>query len=466
MELNPHPAQAQIRKGRQVLQDLKATNKLSREGEAWLTFALDPFHDKSITGISGIPDGTIGKSVCCSVVTEQNIKKPDSIVGNWACRVTTYPVTSKFNLNNGVINSNVLAQVDTGPNSISMVVIDYVADGDDFPEFSSIGSDYLSIPDAFLKGPFKVGAFGLEMVNTTSDLHKQGLFSAATMNQNSNEIFTIQEVNAGSVVTNYTWGSAYYVRTPPINLAQLTLLPDVCQWEAREGAYSVVPLKGVGSRNPTATPRYPVLVSIDPTANVAENLPCAGPILSNAVIPGFPQTAALSRFSMGPGEIPADSIVWFATGLSPETTLTIRARNLIERYPNDQEPEIVVLATPTASYDPIALEIYSRVIGMMPAAVMFKENPAGEWWQRILGGIADVAGPMLIALPHPLAKAAGAALMVGNKALNPDNAQKKVVIDGSGQLAVQKRNAAKKAKAKAKADKAKRMAALPLPAPR
>ena len=441
------PSNAQVARGRQTLRDLKATAKLSPEGEAWLTFALDPYHDKDISGITGIPDGNTGKSVCCSVLREISLKKPAAIVGNWACRITTYPVASHQNLNNGVINTNLLSQVDTGPNMIAPICIDFVADGDPFPEFHASPSEYLEIPATFLKGPFKIGAMGLELVNTTSELYKQGLFSAARMNQNSNDPFCFQTVNSGGVLTFITPGSGFLVRTPPTSLADLTLLPDVCQWPAAEGGYSVVPLKGIPNRSAMSLPRYPILVSTDLTAGVSENITCAGPIAVTSVIPSFPYSGAITHYTDFPGENPQDSVVWFLTGLSEQTTLTLRSRWMVERFPNDQEAEIVVLATPSAPFDPVALEIYSRVSQSMPAAVMFKENPAGEWWKRILGEIVDVAGPMLITIPHPAAKAAGAAMMVANKALNSEHAGKKVKTSNDGQLTVKTRKAKKKKKA-------------------
>ncbi len=196
------------------------------------------------------------------------------------------------------------------------------------------------------------------------------------------------------------------------------------------------------------------------TAGVAENLTCASPIVTTTPIPGFPFTGNLSHFSAPVGENPSDSVVWFYTGLSEQTTLTIRARWMIERFPNDQEPEIIVLATPSPPLDPIALEIYSRISQMMPAAVMFKENDNTEWWKRVLGGIAEVAGPLLLAGPHPAMKAAGAAILTGNKVLNPENAKKKVTVDQNGALVATKRSAAKKKK---KAKKAQQNAIQPVP---
>jgi len=437
------PTQSVAAQGRRVLEGLKATEKLSEDGSKWLTFSLDPFHDKPITGVTGIPDGNTGRSVVCSVVQEKTIKKPGSMpAGNWSVRITTMPVASVQNLNNCKVFGHLVNQVDTGPNLVAPVVIDFALDGTPFATFS-LGADFLSIPNAYLKGPFKIGAMAIEIVNTTAEIYRQGLFSGARMNQCSNAAFTAQ-MFAGAA-TSWTPITLFPVRTPPVTLEELILLPDVCQWTALEGAYGVVPLKEIGTRSALAHPRFPLVVDSDFQPGVLTVLDGAAPILTAASIPGFGFATPVYQETGYPGEIPMDSLVYMFTGLSEQTTLTLRCRWMIERYPNDQEPEIVVLATPTAAFDPVALEIYSRIINQMPAAVMFKENPAGEWFKRILGAIADVAGPMLVALPHPLAKAAGAALMTGNKVLNPETATRKAVIK-QGQVTSVKRNAAKKKK--------------------
>jgi hypothetical protein len=115
--------------------------------------------------------------------------------------------------------------------------------------------------------------------------------------------------------------------------------------------------------------------------------------------------------------------------LSQETTLTLRVRWIIERFPNDNESSIVVLSTPTAHYDPVALEIYSRLMMKTPPAVMFKENPQGEWWKTMLAGIADIAQDGLLAIPHPLAQGAGQAIKLGRAILSPHDEKEKKEIE-------------------------------------
>lgn len=430
------PSTSQINAGRQLLSKLVSEKQMSPEGKAWLTFALDPFHDKDIKGVQGIPDSFGGKSVICSVVQEIQIKKPDTIVGNWGCRIATYPVATTTILNRAKTFSNVISYSTEGPYIIAPVQITYAADGTDFSEFG-INADVLSIPQAFTKGPFKVGAFGLEVVNTTADLQRQGLVTCARMNQTSLQPYTAQIYPNN--VAYATYGSVFPIRTVPKNLQEMTLLTGNTAWKAAEGAYSVIALKNHLSTAPIMQPKYPLLCASDMASGDCELIDCAIQGLTQAVVPGLGPAVSSVYWSQTPGELPSDSTIIMFTGLSEQSTLTVRARWMIERYPNDQESEIVVLANPTASFDPIALEIYSQVMQQVPAAVMFSENPEGEWWKQVLGTLADVVGTGLLAIPHPVAKAAGAAALMANKTFNPQNSTMKTGKSKDGTVKAKKR---------------------------
>jgi len=443
------PTSAQISKGRAMLQKLLQQNQISPEGVSWLTFALDPFHDKEIKGVAGIPDGNTGKSVVCSVVQEVQIVCPVAFQGaNWACRIATYPVASNIAMTTGYsVGSNI--NQSGIPTLMAPVVISYNADGQPFDDFNAAdNATYLSIPSAYLKGPFKIGAMGVEVVNTTAVINRQGLCTAARMNQPAVSSHTAQCFP--NVITQQLGLSLYPVRTVPSTLADMVLLTGNTAWPAEEGAYTVVALKNINDHNACSQPIYPMLMSDDFDAgSTSDTIDVATPTMILGPVPGLdlPSNPNILSVAGYPGVIPMDSSVLFFTGLSPQTTLTLRFRVMIERFPNDRESEIVVLATETAFYDPIALSIYSQVSQMMPAAVMFKENPEGEWWKRVLGTVADVVGSGLMLLPHPVAKAGGAALLTANKYFNPENAERKVGVKNGKQTSV-KRNATKKKKPK------------------
>jgi len=92
-------------RARQILNDHLASKTISPAGLAWLTLAVDPWHDTAVTGLEGMPDQGIGKSVSFQVVQEVSISKGSSPTtlpaGNWSCRIGTLPILTYLNVSPG-----------------------------------------------------------------------------------------------------------------------------------------------------------------------------------------------------------------------------------------------------------------------------------------------------------------------------------------------------------------------------
>jgi hypothetical protein len=218
------------------------------------------------------------------------------------------------------------------------------------------------------------------------------------------------------------WGikSMSPIRTVPMNLSEMALYPGFAQMEAKDGYYAPVIMK------PERHSNFPIPVGIallddDPQGGQVDT---ANPIVCwSSSLTGFtpitvpPSTVVNSSNRSCPILNATDSNVVMFTGLSDATTLTLRVRWICERFPSDAEKEILVIATPTASFDPMALEIYSKMVALLPSGVPFTENPGGEWWARSLATLAEIVGPMVAMIPHPIAKVAGLALTGGGVAL-------------------------------------------------
>jgi hypothetical protein len=416
-----------------TLQSLIGKGGISPQGMKFIELATDPFHDNPVQGYEGIPDYETGKSVISSVVQETEIAKPSTLgPGLWKCRITTYPITGSLGTHNAKCVQNVAYDtqgafplVDAG--RMQAISIDYAQDGDDFPAFptqAGTSPSGISIPAPLTEGPFKVSGLGVEIVNTTAELTKQGLCTCARMSQPASQPSTYQV----SVTTNssaFSFASLLPILAPPKNLSEMMLLPETTQWHAKEGAYAVVNLKGIGTRASACQPTYPILyretlkTGVDLTQRDVRipipSLVTVGTMAVQAVI-----------FENNPGISPADASVIMFTGLSDTTTLTVRGRWIIERFPTQYQDQIIYNATPTASFDPLALEVYSRVMNQLPPGVMFKENPAGEWFRRVITKVAQVASSILGSIPHPVAQAAGAGAAALSKALeNTEEKQKR-----------------------------------------
>jgi hypothetical protein len=412
-----NPTPVQVTKASKIMEAAVSTGTVSQAGYEWLKLATDPWHDNKVANFKGIPDQNLGSSVVMSVTQEYNVSKPVSYgAGNWNVRIANYPVASTMALVQGNLYGNSFAKLTPeASTNISPVVVDFSSGSADFTDFSNgVG---LSIPIQYLKGPFKVAGVGIEVCNTTGEIYQQGLCSVATMNQCDDSLCNISNYDT---TTNWQPLSSYPVRTVPKNLAELILLPNPTQWHAKEGHYSVVQLTSLDRVGASATPSYPIVVAQDFDSVLVSStnpIDACAPKLS-PVLTSLGTSFYLPQKS--PGRVPCNSSVAMYTGLSDQTTLTIRVRWIVERFPNDQEPEILVLATPTAAYDPIALEIYSRVMRKLPSAVMFKDNNSMDFWKSVLVNLADVVSSGLLMLPHPLAKGAGIAINATRQYLAPD----------------------------------------------
>lgn len=79
----------------------------------------------------------------------------------------------------------------------------------------------------------------------------------------------------------------------------------------------------------------------------------------------------------------------YFTGLSPETTLQLNFKLIVEVAPGPND-QLATLATSSPEFDPPALELYSRVCSRLPPGVPQDENPAGEFFKSVLGTLGDI----------------------------------------------------------------------------
>jgi hypothetical protein len=411
-------------RARQILNKLVEGKVLTPEGLAWLTIAVDPWHDTAVKGMNGMPDQGIGKSVTFQVVQEYQISKANSPTplppGNWSVRIGNFPWLTTQELKPGLFYGELVTQ---GPPSTAglgvPVQVNYAQDGVDFADLAVTGTanaQGCSVPEEFLQGVTKVCGMGIEVINTTAILNKQGLMSCARMVQPDVESYT-SYVSLSVPANAWAVKSMTPFRTLPKNLTELALYPGFAQEEAKDGYYAPVLFKFDRFSHYPA-PYGTLLLDDDPhagTFDTSNPITCYSSNLTQIVVPG--NTTPFYTARQLPLYYGCDSNVVLFTGLSEETTLNLRVRWILERFPSDQEKQILVIATPSAVYDPVALEIYSRAVQMLPSGVPFTENPGGEWWKTMLAAIGKVAGPMLGMLPTPIGKALGSAVSMGVRAL-------------------------------------------------
>jgi len=88
----------------------------------------------------------------------------------------------------------------------------------------------------------------------------------------------------------------------------------------------------------------------------------------------------------------------FIVGCDPQTELIVTARWIIEYFPEPNDSDLLNLATPSADYDPLALQVVSHTMTQMPVGVPVRANAAGDWFKNLLS-VAETAAPLMQAVP-------------------------------------------------------------------
>jgi len=178
-----------------TLQAMVSEGVLTPEGKNWLIEVTDPFHDEQIV-LNGFPDMNVAASVVQCIKSTQNLKKNTTSItdtGNWDANIVLWPnpnqITDTMLLSNtgtGGTDTNYAWETlpvptsDMGLFPIGGATAYCVPSGSEtyggeVPAGGYSSDDLtLSLPTTFFDGNTRIIAMGLEVINTTSALHRQG----------------------------------------------------------------------------------------------------------------------------------------------------------------------------------------------------------------------------------------------------------------------------------------------------
>jgi len=372
---------------------------MSQCGRDFLIAAIDPMHDTQLQNLAGWPDLECAGSVRRCIKQSINISKPAAGIttNNWDCHIVCWPwltqsLCSAIQQGNNVLQDNPAALPGAfGYGGITTFATNAGELLDIFHDIAgnhTTASGLLTLDATFTKGVGRCVGIGFEVINTTSDLNRQGTCTVYRSPQLKDSEFTAQVQMTG--LNGFL--SCQQVRPPPVTIDEAMLFPGSRQWKAAEGCYCVYPF--VGAENPPKAQEFtnPV-VCTDRTALVSETLPAVTPAIS-AVAGGGVQIPPIKIEDLHmPGAM--------FTGLSAETTLTLNWNVYYESFPSVDEREILVMATPSCHYDPIALEFFSRALSTLPIGVPAADNPSGEFFSDFVEGIAKYAPKLGKAMGGP-----------------------------------------------------------------
>jgi len=375
------------RKINAILDKLEKQSTLSSDGRAWLIAACDPFHDTDIT-LAGYPDVNTSSTVVQLI--KKSVQVTTTALGNFDCCIAMFPTMAA----SGTINSSTVnaAGVIIGVGASSTIVTGgiVIVTGDSgvgtlWPTATQnvngthVSYQSLALPE-YIKGDVRIIGMAFEVVNTTSQLNKQGQVIAWRMPTNNTpmELYAPLTSAAGTSVVGY---SGLLHRFPPGTPADAELLYGSRSWAAGEGSYTVA--RQNSENNPLRAPdTLPDWYTGGDMVFGATSTVYTGP---------SPGVGAVGPKGGVDIHAPYDlSGTWY-TGLSNSSTLTVHARWLIERSPGPSEADLVVLATPSSAYDPLALELYTHCLDKMPPGVMLSENALGDWFRDALSTVSTWA---------------------------------------------------------------------------
>jgi len=406
---------SRINTGQKLLQKLVGSRVITPSGADWAVVAADPFHDVELPNLCGYPDTQVGQSVVLKVPYQMTLSAPAGIGASdtWQFMLSTLPWTAG-DVGPGPIwtdyklTGNFL-EFDPGPlNSATRLPPVSIYAG---PSGTSLGPFQLSVAgnaapqglaldNSFAKGSHRVIGWGVEVYDTTAVISRQGTCTVWKQNTNTQDKSTFFYANPSGTIKNWGATSGILINRPPETIAEANLLAGTRSWKSEEGCYLVCTQnqEQLLAKQPNDT--QPVMLSGDVSPGLR------GPIPARAL------SGTVSTAPMGEDGIFYPSMVWnmipyhmsgcFFTGLSATSTFLIRTIFYVERFPTPDEKDIVLLTKPSACHDPVALEIYDRMLKEMPVGVPVAENGLGEWFYDAIKAVM----PTIAKIPHPLAQAA------------------------------------------------------------
>jgi hypothetical protein len=414
-----------ITRGERILSKLVDAQALTASGHDFLVAALDPFHDVQLDNLQGWPDVETASSVIRAIKQSMSISVAAG-TGPWDCHIVFFPWLNPIALSTlGRVSTNAYSSVAPGFHGGGLVAFQ-VPTGTALDMTSNPIIGRLYLPDEYSQGTSRIVGAGFEVINTTAQLFRQGMI---TTYRNSEPTRTnVSRVYYGTTANPAAIGVCGNVdmKCQPLTQARAMLIPGTRQWAAEKGCYIVIPF--TGSENPPHT-----VDSTQPSLEFNDEAVCSDktdatplgvtfPTNVNTVVrfshPGVATAASgFSSVQFPPTKIyPLHRPGAILTGLSEQTSLTVNFNVFLETFPTPAENGILVLATPSCPYDPLALEIFSHALTSMPIAVPVDQNWFGEWFMDAITEGTKFLSPLLLAAGHPelAALSAGAGFVAQN----------------------------------------------------
>jgi len=388
-------------RGETILNRLSESGALTDGGKAFLMASLDPFHDTPIANLRGWPDLETSPSVIRKVVRQTTITRPvDFDATHWCFQVVAWPWHNVQTFDRAERVNNVITSIETDRDhgGVEVTCLNVGA-----PSYTGVGSQSFNMAWSpqyvcelgtnYTKGLGRLIGLGYEISDDTADLYKQGHSYHTRLPNQGMQPMTF-ESRPGSVGVPPTWLTATPIRPPPGTAQDAMLYNDSVDWPAKEGCYVV---SSFADENlPTYvgyTVPYLLLNQTDDVESVVTDVGInTDPIFIGSASFATPTTGGYAP-AMRISNIDLSTSMF--TGLNPQASFNLTVHYYFESFPAIGEPDILVLAQPSAVFDPLAIAIYSEAVQRLPVAVPVGMNPTGEWWAEVIKAAAEALSPVV-----------------------------------------------------------------------
>nr|WAY16549.1 putative structural protein [Stellavirales sp.] len=411
-----------VTRGERLMEKLVASGSLTPAGKDWLIAALDPMHDTQLKELQGWPDICDQPSVIRCVKKTHTITAPTySGDGTWNLVIMTNPTLNRTNPHLTDVWGNYALGAVEGVDAQDAGFVTWGKfQGVNAGDFSLTGKHWaetfgqMSVPNEFCAGNGRLVGAGIEANDVTADLYKQGTlhcFRQAQSNENDSQTWNHSNSKGvmapgGGATVQVAQNSVLEVQPIqwwPANEESVTLLPGTRTWKAEEGCYMVVPFQSV--ENPATTSEIRVPLLSDDITKVG-GTPGIDPVVSQMWMPtaAYTEISGTSQYLYSANKFaPVHSAGMVFMGLNKQAAITLTLNLYYEYFPVSTEVDLATLAKPSASYDPVALSLYSEALKSLPVGVPASMNGLGDWFASVVSRFAPALGIALTPLLGPAA---------------------------------------------------------------
>lgn len=401
-----------------VLNRAVNAHKVSECGIQALIAAVDPFHDKPLANHRGWPDGETSRSVVRHWKQSTTIKSQGD---GASVLVYTWPILNASDLHfcarrNAVVDT-ITPNVSTDVTIAPVLIKSYTAAEAAAPSlpFASATADSLHfVPDEYFEdGPCRLVGMGVEVRDVTAEIYKQGTCTVFEVPQTTadKELVTVRAQTIAGVNYIQTPVEVTRMQRYPSNLDTMMMYPSTQQWDAKEGAYIVIPFSSHENSCQLAQYRTPFV-------NATPSSPMDGTGLNTTaryIGPYAGGSPSGDNFVFLANQYaPVHSRGIYLTGLNANSAFTITTSFWLESFPVQTSP-ILSLAKECCEFDPRALAMISSIMRQMPVGCMVKENPLGEWFWEAVETALPVLGTAASALFPEFSPLIGSAAAAGTQ---------------------------------------------------